>query len=493
MSFSGTTFNGTAGTGRWLLKDTTVAKLMQFGGYPSDSISQSDTCSRCVQAMSTKGGGIVVLPVGDLYWTTVVDLASYVTIQGQGITTTKILLDGTVNTAFRSTGTKYEWRLRDLRISTASGVTDAGLGLYITSGHAVNIEVENVMFRESGGGVEVDSLLTHAKFSECDFQYHTAPSFYLDSGAVVNNLLFEHSRFEETYDSAFKVNTTVTEHNARFRDCVIEGCRGVYAADCGSNPFLYVFDGCHFEKNGNAGGTADSADILTRGGSGAITIQSCNFSTPSTNAVTHWNIRDTTSGPNLAFMISGNHVASRDAANPGNSANYGGFVRVVRNPRVTLIANRYKRADYDYIPLTTSLHQAVNDHNLGKMASQRPAIVKTLETADATPAAIYFYDFMGVEGTHVAVLVSADLACVSDDGSVKASYKRNILLYTDAGGTSASSIGSLGDSEQESDAGLNASWSVSTTSQGTATLTVTGLAATNLRWVAKIETLTVTN
>lgn len=31
LSFSGTTFNGTAGTGRWLLKDTTVANVMQFG------------------------------------------------------------------------------------------------------------------------------------------------------------------------------------------------------------------------------------------------------------------------------------------------------------------------------------------------------------------------------------------------------------------------------------------------------------------------------
>lgn len=57
LSFSGTTFNGTAGTGRWLLKDTSVANVLQFGAVGDDT----DATSAILRSDSA---GDVVFPAG---------------------------------------------------------------------------------------------------------------------------------------------------------------------------------------------------------------------------------------------------------------------------------------------------------------------------------------------------------------------------------------------------------------------------------------------
>lgn len=330
-----------------------------------------------------------------------------------------------------------------------------------------------------------DDYVTHVEFRNCEWAYCTNPSFYLNTGSVVNSLLFNSSRFENTYAEHYKTHSAAVATTARFTNTIMESSRAQYAVDLGAHPYDVIFTGCHFENNGLGSGVTDSADVRVINGAGSLSFISCNFSTPSTEASGHYNIRGT-SDPAASLTLIGNTFSS---ANVGNAADYTGIAYWRRNNRVVAIGNYYTYENFNYYPQAETRVSHIGERPTGSKGYAITDIIRNVNTVDATPTTIFAWDYISMDTTSHSYLATADITGVSASGTVYAAYHRGALItrYNTSGTNTL--VGTLGDTSQESEAGLDAAWSVSADNEGTILLKVTGKASTSMMWTAKIDVI----
>lgn len=90
LSFSGTTFNGTAGTGRYIAVDQAIANMKKFGAIPGDGLDDSDVLRRAQDSDAPT----VFWPAGVYDHTSWVDLKSGIKYCGDGMGRTIIRRNG---------------------------------------------------------------------------------------------------------------------------------------------------------------------------------------------------------------------------------------------------------------------------------------------------------------------------------------------------------------------------------------------------------------
>lgn len=457
-----------------------VINVLQYGADPTGALRSDDKIQLAINAASGVGGGIIFIPAGDYKFSGSVAIPSYVHVVGAGPDSTTIQMDGTNFSAFTLSGSIW-WSLRDMKIRTVSGQTANGTGIDFLSGNVSNFIVSRVQVLLCLCAVNVDSWITHGIFELCEFSYCTNDMFYFDSASIPSNLIFNETRFEQTYSSALKVHTSVAGHTLRFNNCVVEACHGQYAVDLGSNPYNVIFNATHFEANSLD--AANGSDIRVVAGRGSVTCINCNFSTPWSTATNHYNIRGT-SDPIVNLNLIGNVFAS---ANSGNASQYTGVAYWRRTNMLTCIGNNYTYDAFNYYPQAETRATHIGERPFGTNAYTSGPVLKYLTTSGSTPTQIYSWDYTSLGGTMHSYLCTANIVAISDDAATYAAYKRSCLVVRNDTGNTTTLIGTLGDSQQESDAGLDAAWSVTADSEGTIKLTVTGKVATNIKWHAEIN------
>lgn len=466
-----------------------VVNVKQYGATGDGVADDTAEIQAAIDAADAGAVGVVFIPAGLYKLSATVNIPNGVHIKGGGTYATFIQLDGTDFYAFTSSGTAA-WSISDLTIWTPAGIDRNGKGLKLsTGGNNASCLVERVRFHLLLNAVQTTHYVTHVEFRHCEFAYCTDPAFYVNTGSVVNNLVFTACRFEETYDAHFEQVSTVTGSSLRFDKCVIESSRGQYAIDLGAHPYDVVFLASHFENNGHGGSVSNTADVRVINGSGSVNFISCNFSTPSTGTSGHYNILGTSS-PAASLTLIGNTFAS---ANAGNAADYTGVAYWIRNSKVVAIGNEYTYSSFNYYPdvSTRVTHIAEKPHTTE--SEVKSDWVKIVSTTNATATTIASIDYSSLGADKNAYLMMAEVVGVSEDATVYGSYKRSCLAIRNNTAGTLTLIGTVGDSEQESEAGLDCAWSVSADSEGTILLKVTGKAATNMNWTARISYVKTSN
>lgn len=459
-------------------------------GAKGDGVTD-DTAAIQAAINSADGGAYctVYIPSGLYKISSTINISTAVHIVGAGSNATFIQLNGSNFYAFTVAGTEH-WSLKDMTIWTPAGTAVNGTGLKLSAGgNTSNFQVERVRFWLLLRGVETTDYVTHGEFNHCEWAYCTNESFYINSGSVVNSLIFNSCRFENTYDSHFEQHSSVVATTLRCNNCIFESSRGQYAVDLGAHPYDAMFNACHFENNGLGSGVTDSADIRVINGTGSLVLIGCNFSTPSTETSNHYNIKGT-SDPAASLALIGNTFAS---ANVSNSGDYTGVAYWRRSSKVVAIGNEYTYSPFNYYPDGTTRVTHIAEHPHTSKSQVKSDWVKIVSTTNATATEIASVDYSSMVGDKNAYLMTAEVVGISEDATVYASYKRSCLAIRNNTAGTLTLIGTVGDSEQESEAGLDCAWSVSADSEGTILLKVTGKAATNMNWTAKIGYIKTSN
>lgn len=484
LSFSGTTFNGVAGTGRFIAVDQSVADVTEFGAIGS---AASDTSAFLRAALASLN---VRLSTGTYILNSSVPLRAGHNIIGNGRLNTQIQLNADI-AAFTSNGA-YQWFIKGFKVVAASGVpVSSGKAIEFTGGNSYTCKMHDVDVHSIRNAVLISAGADVTVFDIENFTVQNCGSHCIEvvSGAGhVNKLSIRSSNFEQTQAGHIHFDTSVVAHTFTANETVFEACAGQYSINLGSSPYATVISGCHFEANGS-GGTADGADIRWHGGSGSVEVRSCNFGVPHASNSGFINIRSTGVSDVSARLI-GNTVSSATA---GNASQYSGFYNVPRT-LLYLNGNKYTGSSAltkSFVGGYATLNRAntVGDEVFGTWHKTQHGWVGAVRTTDATPTTISMFDYAAnypiTSGTY---FFRASVVGHAEDGLDSFVYHRTIAVRVVASPLSITDLGVVtADGTVETDAGANAAFTVSTTSLGTIELVVTGLASRDIRWTSMIE------
>lgn len=435
------------------------------------------------------GGNTVYLGPGHFKLLSAVNHPSHIRILGAGRnyagTTAPTQIVCGANGAFSYTSTVHCPTIQDLSIYSVNGAPGAALGFGTAT--IVDLRLLNVQVQGMARVYDLTAAATivcgYAK--DCVFQGSRNPHVDIGATAITNAMSYENCRFESAFspNSVYK-NRGVTNANTQFINCVFEGAQALYAVDLGDNSHGVQFRGCHFEANcANGGGGPYNlgADIKT-GFNSSVIVDGCYFGFSDTSATNFHNIDN---NQQADLTTKGCRV------NGAQQSGYKGFILQTNASQKgpTCIGNNYvNSAGFDYLQDVT-LPVRLNDSNDSvKWGFEMSPIVKHVTTTDATPTLLldgWAYSFNASE----VLLFEADVIGADSTGAVYYAQKLRSLVTADSG-SSPTIRGTINETAVASGAQTAAFGII--VNGGAANgikLTVTGIAATTIRWVARIKIL----
>ncbi len=253
LSFSGTTFNGTAGTGRFIAVDHTVADVTKFGALGDGVTDAWGSIQRCVNTAFANETG-VMLPAGSFAISAAIDNDGSCSFRGAGIGKTYLI------TTSASAGIVYD-------ASTGPGETILHVG-----GFTIDLDGIGTIGLDIGGAA--GSAISKTSFSHirilsatqygmrirssisntytdvvCEDCTGTAAGLYIDNENNVTEQLFVNCSFRQNH---YGVKLHSGNH-VQFLNCIIEANRhaGVWSYRSSTNGFdNSLFTNCWLEANG---------------------------------------------------------------------------------------------------------------------------------------------------------------------------------------------------------------------------------------------------
>lgn len=371
-------------------------------------------------------------------------------------------------------------------ISFASSIATLS-ALYLSpTGGISNLLMRNVFEYGMLSAITVDNgaTLTHAHIEFCQFGYSLGNHVNFINGAVINSVLFLSTRFEEgSTNSHFKAVGSITgTGSCKFINCVFEACRAQRAVDVGNNANAFAFIGCHFEGNSSDQGgtpTDGGCDIYLGGGLTNVLVDSCQFSIPNATATNFYNIRN---------ELSSRLTTLNNIVHGIGHAGYLGFVLDAYGISTTLIGNIYTETGSPWLDYANGVNSAsrINDYQSSlKAGSVVGPITKSLQTTNATPTSIWGGQYQFQPSS--SVYANAEVVGTDSTGAVYCAFNIRQLFSADAS-NNITSRGTMSETPIASGAQA-AAFAISGTGHDYAglNLNVTGIAATTIKWVAKIS------
>ncbi len=467
-----------------------VFDVVDFGAVGDGTTDDTAAIQAAIDAAETAGGGDAYLPPGDYLITTTLTMKDQVRLIGAGGWPTSAAGKDGVTSILASNinhialGGVTGATIRSLSLTNTGTLNTSGAGLYVNGGNTANLTVEDVHITglEHALQVTATGLLTHVRFLMCQFAFNGNTHWLFADGAVLNSATVESCRFEQNGSGFGAVEATgsaAATGSMVWKNCVFEAMNIQYTVECGANVRGWKFDTCHFESN--AASVANGADIHIGAGTGHVSVIDCTFAGPGTSATSFHNIVKA-SGSIIGVTTSGNVVVS-------SHAGWTGFASLGTFGEATFDGNVYLSGTAGDDPLVSVVSPIRrNEDVIFAGSTVADQIIKSVETTDATVTAIWSETNVntGAYGSFRSHYLVADVTCVDDtDASVHAGYTVRVLVTGTT--TTLTSRGTDSETGVESDAGLTAAFAVSNDSNGTLKLNVTGLAATNLTWVAVIR------
>lgn len=473
--------DGTKATGNTAIAAAALAGTnSRFVAPSGDTTGATDRAAINAAQAALGGAGLVQLSAATYYLDQPVVVSSGVKIVGCGKAATTIKV-GSYD-AFQLTGGTAS-ALSGFNVTSISGTENtAGAALNFVSGSNLDASMCDVNVTKLKHAIKITAaaLVTHFKIEDCAFIYNRSWHVLIEDAAVVNSITYNRVRFEAQTlgDGSYKATgSTYATGASKFQKCVFEGNDTQYAVDVGANPQAHSFDGCHFEANGGA--TDSGSDIRIVAGKGSVLLTDCIFAQPNASATNFYSIRKPDSGVQLTaigVMASGTPTAG-----------YLGLLFAPYTCNSTFIGTMYSYATFDYMTGAPGCVR-ISDPSMLTRGKVYDAMQVTAATTNATPAVVWSRGYISVgAGAYCIHYLIADIACIDDTGAVHASYTRRCTVKGNTATSALSILASTDETVYESDAGLDASFSVSTSDGGTIQLNVTGKAATNLRWTASIK------
>jgi len=264
-----------------------------------------------------------------------------------------------------------------------------------------------------------------------------------------------------------------------FKSCVFEGCLAQYAVNVGSNMSSCKFMGSHFEANGNNVASLVCSDVNI-GNNSCVVFSGCNFAAPTSITTGFYNIN--VPGGTSRVTVEGCRFNGAGTANYSGNMNYPTYL--AGGP---LFFNNYyvESGSFDYYggcQAPTRLDDGVTSLKSGLDSGQ---IVKYIQTTNATPTAIYSGQY-GINPSAADYVIADVVGTDSTGSSYFAQTLRSLIT-----GNSSNTTSIVGSQNQTAIASGAQSAAFSISGSGAATvqiiLTVTGVAATTIKWVASIR------
>jgi hypothetical protein len=466
--------------------------VLDFGAVAdwngSTGTNNSTAFQNAINYLNSVGGGSLFIPKGNYYLGTKLNCYNNIRISGESSKSSNLFI-GT-NNCFDGNNASFIF-FDDFSINgTVSSPGNAFS--FTTSGYNASDVYINALFVTKvnnaiyvGGG----SALTHMEVQFSTFLLNKSWHVYVADGAEVNSITYLCSRFEENDNiGAYKAfgGITATGETA-FIGCVFESLAGQYAVDIGNNGLGYRFINCHFENNacavGGSGGTptSNSSDINVGGGNGNALIQGCGFAPPNSTTSNHNCI---VLPGSLTKLIVSNSVF---AVTPATAPNVVGYLLATFSSDVLWQSNNYYSTALNYFQNINTPSYTLDGFQTGQFGRARNAIVKYLQTTNATQATIYIVQYFFKQPSQ-AILVTAEIVGTNSSGSVYASFLLRKLITVDS--TYVMTLaGDMNETPITSGGTLAAS--ITLTNSGTSAagfkVDVTGVAATTISWVANIS------
>lgn len=457
------------------------------------TLDVSAAVQAAVTYLGTVKGGTLIFPGGGYRIETAINLAlDAITLKGVGVSqgASGASLEGA--TVIRCIGVNFinnsatvnNFSMEDMYVTAT---VTSGAALAIANGAGINNLYMKKVFVEGMANalyVNASGAFVHLKMDFCQFGYTTGNHIYIANGADVGSALISNTRFEPAGDgyAAIKAfGAAYATGSFKFINCVFESMNSLIAVDIGANATAWSFIGCHFENNGcpiTGVATVGACDIKVGGGQSNVLISGCMFSFPYTTATGFYNIINESGG--LVTCIN-------NTINGMGHAGYVGFVSDTYGCNTTLISNKYNETGspwIDYAQHTTNPVR-VNDFQASlKAGAVNAGIVRSVTTTNATATRIWgeLYQFQASE----AIYATADVVGIDSTGAVFAAFTVRQLFTTDA-----SNNGTARATANETAIVSGAQAAAFALVGGAASLglelKVTGIAATTIKWVAKIN------
>jgi hypothetical protein len=455
-------------------------------------VDVSAAVQAAVTYLGTVKGGTLIFPGGGYRIETAIDLAlDAITLKGAGTAqgNSGVSLEGA--TVIRCIGVNFvnnsayanNFSMEDMYIT--ANVT-SGAALAIANGAAINnLRMKNIYVQGMANALYVNESgsFVHMEMDFCQFAYTSGNTIYIANGADVGSALISNTRFEPAGDgyAAIKAfGSAYATGSFKFINCVFESMNSLIAVDVGSNATAWSFIGCHFENNGCpiAGiATVGACDIKVGGGQANVLISGCMFSFPHTTATGFYNVINEEGG---------NVVLQGNTVNGMGHAGYVGFVTDTYGTNTTLIANKYNETGSPWIDYTGRITNAtkINDSQATlKAGAVIGHIVKYVQTTNAITTRIWGQEYQFQAS--MAMYVTADVVGTDSSGAVYCAFTVRQLYTADASNV-ITSRGTANETGIASGAQAVNFAVVGGPASSGLELKVTGIAATTIKWVARI-------
>jgi polygalacturonase len=216
------------------------------------SVNPGESIQEAIDALSSKGGGVVVIGEGMHVVTSPIRVKSNITLRGEGQWNSKISTTQNMKVIVQDADGIRNITIENLEISGINGSNGGGIQIISMSTDNENITLTNVHVLKTGWGVHIKGC-RNLKVNDCLFEENGtagkekyAHNMYLRRcyGAVVRNSKFLNST------SANGINISYSE-NIEIYNCEMSGnyFRGVRAAVTDG----YLVHNCIIMNNGNVG------------------------------------------------------------------------------------------------------------------------------------------------------------------------------------------------------------------------------------------------
>lgn len=414
------------------------------------------------QAIDSASG--VYFPEGVYKVTSTITLKSSLTLTGVSRGGTKLLI--TSDIPIFSLDDANTVTINSIYFTSSLTYTQTGIGsgLHLSSGKLIgDLILNECTFNYLKNGIKNEGTIVVSLWTYCFF-FMCQDWEFLDTGEV-DNLLMQSCRFENSVSGAIKSNAFTAI------DCIFEALSGNYAIDTTNTnqPQIYLTS-CHFESNNTL------ADIYLASG-GIAVFNNCSFTGPYTGAgaltSTFYNAIVSNSPSNYEFNycnfgtpLSARYLGAIQSTGVGNPIQFNQCTGYITNSNFLSGIN------------TDNTDIIINNATFSNKSKSTLCASKEINTTDATSAYAFRSQYKTQSFASSSFYITANVTCVDSTGAIAGAWTNRTLVR--AVGTTMTVVGNANETAIKTDAGLNSVIGVSGTYLY---LSVTGLAATTLRWL----------
>ncbi len=363
----------------------------------------------------------------------------------------------------------------------AAATNSAGSALKLTA--ASDLKINRVGFERLYNAITVVGTTIAVTIQNSYFATCTDYVIRLATGAVITTWNIYDNRFEQTF-SGFWINalSSVGTFSVTFEKNSFESCYAAKALDFGTDVQNYRFIGNHVEANGIDQTTA--YDLYFGTSCKGVVVKGNLFAAMNATVTTGVGIR----------VGAENDISIIDNVFKDTTTGYKAVHMSNRLARVHLYGNQYGDTLQSYIseePEGGMTLRYMDDTSMSGTtygespdgASNAFGSRKNIATTDATATLIWSVGYLPI---NCLVHATADVVGVSSDNAVRATYH---IKYLGSKGANAATFADYNQTylvAYETDAGLLAAFAMNGNDDGRLQLVVTGLAATNMKWIAHV-------